>query len=133
MTDDKVATCLRVASDYLAGDEVELAREIAAMAVAHLSPDRAAKVERIFSVSHYSMGRHSGAWVLDGLANILQPPAAPTPQAKPRRPRKPTLARLVAKAKQLGVDVTIDPNGAATFRMRRFAPDAGVAAAGSRV
>ena len=38
------------------------------------------------------------------------------PQAKPPRQRKPTLARLVAKAKQLGVDVTIEPNGAATFR-----------------
>lgn len=37
-------------------------------------------------------------------------------KAKPRRQRKLTLARLVAKAKQLGVDVTIEPNGAATFR-----------------
>jgi hypothetical protein len=86
------------------------------MAAADLSPDQAAQVERIFSVSHYSMGRRSGAWALDGLANILQPPAAPAPQAKPRKPKKPTLARLVAKAKQLGVDVTIEPDGAATFR-----------------
>jgi hypothetical protein len=37
-------------------------------------------------------------------------------QAKPRRQRKLTLARLVAKARKLGVDVTIEPNGAATFR-----------------
>ena len=33
-----------------------------------------------------------------------------------RRQRKPSIARLVARAKQLGVDVTIEPNGAATFR-----------------
>jgi hypothetical protein len=33
-----------------------------------------------------------------------------------RRLRKPSLARLIAKAKQLGVDVTIEPNGTATFR-----------------
>ena len=32
------------------------------------------------------------------------------------RQRKPSLTRLVAKAKQLGVDVTIEPNGTATFR-----------------
>jgi hypothetical protein len=35
---------------------------------------------------------------------------------QPRDPRKPSLARLVAKAKQLGVDVTVEPNGTATFR-----------------
>jgi hypothetical protein len=35
---------------------------------------------------------------------------------KQKRPRKPSLARLVAKAKQLGVDVTVEPNGTATFR-----------------
>ena len=34
----------------------------------------------------------------------------------PKQQRKPTLARYVAKARQLGVDVTIDPDGAATFR-----------------
>jgi hypothetical protein len=33
----------------------------------------------------------------------------------PRDPREPSLARLVAKAKQFGVDVTVEPNGAATF------------------
>jgi sugar phosphate isomerase/epimerase len=42
-------------------------------------------------------------------------PGLPKP-AKPRRPRKPTLARLVAEAKELGVDVTVEPNGTATFR-----------------
>jgi hypothetical protein len=36
-------------------------------------------------------------------------------QPKPRR-RKPSLARLLAKAKQLGVDVTIEPTGTVTFR-----------------
>jgi hypothetical protein len=40
----------------------------------------------------------------------------PTTATKPRNPRKPTLARLVAKAKQLGVDVTVESNGTATFR-----------------
>jgi hypothetical protein len=35
---------------------------------------------------------------------------------QPRDPRKPSLARLVAKAKQLGVDLTVEPNGAATLR-----------------
>jgi hypothetical protein len=38
----------------------------------------------------------------------------PQPQTK-RRQRKPSLARLAAKAKQLGVDVTIESNGAVTF------------------
>jgi hypothetical protein len=49
------------------------------------------------------------------LREILEPPKKER-QRKPRRQRKPSLARLVAKAKQLGVDVTIEPNGAATFR-----------------
>jgi hypothetical protein len=31
------------------------------------------------------------------------------------RPRKPSLARLIAKAKQLGVDVTVEPDGAVKF------------------
>ena len=38
----------------------------------------------------------------------------PQPKRR-RRQRKPSLARLVAKAKQLGVDVTIEPNGTVTF------------------
>lgn len=37
-------------------------------------------------------------------------------QPKPQKPQKPSLARLVAKAKQLGVDVIIEASGAATFR-----------------
>lgn len=40
----------------------------------------------------------------------------PKSQKQPRGSHKPSLARLVAKAKQLGVDVTVEPNGAATFR-----------------
>jgi hypothetical protein len=34
--------------------------------------------------------------------------------AKPRQ-RRPSLARLIAKAKQLGLDMTVDPGGAVTF------------------
>ena len=41
------------------------------------------------------------------------PIADPAP-AKPRGQRRPSLARLLTKAKQLGVDVTIEPDG--TFR-----------------
>jgi hypothetical protein len=37
-------------------------------------------------------------------------------QPKPQKQPKPTHARLVAKAKQLGMDVTVEPNGAVTFR-----------------
>ena len=40
----------------------------------------------------------------------------PPPHPQPQRQRKPSLARLVAKAKQLGVDVTVEPNGTVTFR-----------------
>jgi hypothetical protein len=40
----------------------------------------------------------------------------PTTAIKPRNQRKPTLARLVAKAKQLGIDLTVEPDGTATFR-----------------
>ena len=32
------------------------------------------------------------------------------------RQRKPSLTRLLAKAKELGVDVTVEPDGTATFR-----------------
>ena len=41
-----------------------------------------------------------------------------TLRARSRRPasRKPSLAHLVAKARRLGVDVTVEPNGAVTFR-----------------
>jgi hypothetical protein len=35
---------------------------------------------------------------------------------RPRKPHKASLARLVDKAKQLGVDVTVESNGTATFR-----------------
>ncbi len=40
-----------------------------------------------------------------------------------KRQHKPSLARLVAKAKQLGVDVTIESNGAATFHCSPAASD----------
>jgi hypothetical protein len=36
--------------------------------------------------------------------------------AKHARAQQKRLARLIAKAKKLGVDVTVEPNGAATFR-----------------
>jgi hypothetical protein len=55
----------------------------------------------------------------DSLAEVycrLPRAKTPTRAPKPPRQRKPSLARLVAKAKQLGVDVTIEPDGAATFR-----------------
>ena len=41
--------------------------------------------------------------------------AAAAPNHRQRKPT-PTLARLVGKAKQVGVDVTVEPNGAVTFR-----------------
>jgi hypothetical protein len=50
----------------------------------------------------------------------FKPPAP----AKPRRQRKPTLASLIAKAKQLGVDMTVEPSGAGTFRTGSAAVDA---------
>src|SRR4029453_7647335 len=84
------------------------AREYAAPAMAELPPDLAALVDEALS---------AGDWnVLDQIARAFEPPAVPMPQPKPRRQRKPTLARLVAKAKQLGIDVTVEPNGAVTFR-----------------
>jgi hypothetical protein len=52
----------------------------------------------------------------------FRPRANPAPP-RPRQ-RKPSLARLVAKAKQLGVDVTIEPDGTATFRTGTVATDA---------
>jgi hypothetical protein len=45
-----------------------------------------------------------------------KPAAAPDEKGREHGKRKPTLTRLVAKAKQLGVDVTVEPNGAVTFR-----------------
>ena len=77
------------------------------MAAAELPADLAAKLERALHCGDHRL--------LDQLAMGLEPPAA-LPPAKPRRQRKPSLARLVAKAKKLGVDVTIEPDGAATFR-----------------
>src|SRR5262249_526176 len=46
-----------------------------------------------------------------------EPPDPPQPFEQPqqRRQRKPSLARLVAKAKQLGIAVTVEPNGAVPF------------------
>ena len=35
---------------------------------------------------------------------------------QPRKPRRPSLTRLAAKAKALGVAVTLEPNGAVTVR-----------------
>jgi hypothetical protein len=54
------------------------------------------------------------------LSGTSSPAAAAPPDglrsAAARRRRKPSLDRLVAKAKQLGVDVTVEPNGTVTFR-----------------
>src|SRR5262245_51479840 len=70
---------------------------------------------------------------LPGLLNILLQElridgltAARLHGGKRRRQRKPSLARLITKAKQLGVDVTFEPNGAVTFRCSSAAPDAGI-------
>lgn len=41
---------------------------------------------------------------------------------RPRRRRRPSFARLAAKAKQLGLAVTIEPNGAVTLRADNSAP-----------
>jgi hypothetical protein len=118
MTD--VATCLRAAADSLAcarfcPSEAESAREYAHIAIPELSPDFAALVEDALS---------DGDWkTLDQIANAFEPPAVPMPQPKSRRQRKTSLARLVAKARQLGVDVTVEPNGAATFRCSLTASD----------
>ena len=108
-----VALCLRTAADCLAAarfchSEADVAREYADVAIPELSTDLAALVDDALV---------RGDWrTLDQIANALEPPAVPVPQPKPRRRRKPSLARLVTKAKKLGVDVTIDPDGAATFR-----------------
>jgi hypothetical protein len=101
---DAATTCLRAAADCLAlarlvPSGADLACEFV-MAAADLPPDLAAQVEAALSCGNY--GR------LDELADALEPP--------PRRKRRTSLARLVAKAKQLGVDVTVEPNGTATFR-----------------
>jgi hypothetical protein len=55
-------------------------------------------------------------WMLER-ARDAAPLAEPATAAKkPRRQRKPSLARLAAKAKQLGVAVTIESTGAVTLR-----------------
>lgn len=106
MTD--AATCLRVAADCLASarfcpSEAGAAREYARIAMPELSPDLAAQAERALGFGD--------SMALDDLAITL-----PAPEPRSRRRRKPSLARLIAKAKRFGVDVTIEPNGAATFR-----------------
>jgi hypothetical protein len=105
MTD--VATCLRVAADCLAcaallPSEADAAREYAAMAAAELPADLAAQVERALDCGDHRMG----ARVLDGLANALKPPAAPTPQPKSRRQRKLSIGRMIAAAERGGKNVT---------------------------
>jgi hypothetical protein len=92
--DPNVADCLRVASDYLAGarfcpSEADEAREIAAMVMADLPADLAAQAERALDCDDY----RAGAWALDGIANILDPPAVAVPQPKPRRQRKLSIGR----------------------------------------
>jgi hypothetical protein len=49
------------------------------------------------------------------LVIVLQILSDQQDRPKPQKQSKPSLARLVAKAKQLGIDVTVEPNGAATF------------------
>ena len=115
-----VVTCLRIAADSLScarffPSEADLAREYAAMAVAELPADLATQVERALDCGDY--------YLLDGMANALQP-EAPTPAPRPRRQRKPSLAHLVAKAKKLEFDVTIEPDGAATFHTSASATSA---------
>ena len=58
-----------------------------------------------------------------GAASERQAPAPDPAPVKPRRQRRTSLARLVAKAKQLGVDVTIESDGTATFRTSSSAAD----------
>ena len=101
MTD--IAICLRVAADSLAcarfcPSETDVAREYAALAVAELPADLAAQVERALDCGSYL--------ALDELAFALEPPAAPTPEPRSRRQRKPTLASAIREARKAGVPVS---------------------------
>jgi len=68
-----------------------------------------------FVVSHCGHGR-SGPLAIEEAYRPLE-------IIQRRRQRKPSLTRLVAKARQLGVDVTVEPNGTVTFRCSSAAPD----------
>jgi hypothetical protein len=99
MTD--ITICLRAAADCLAAARfcpsvAESAREYAAMAVANLSPDHAAQVERALDCGDHRM--------LDDLANALEPPAAPA--RNPKRQRKPRVHTLIKQAEKSGKPVT---------------------------
>ena len=79
-----VAAGLRLAADCLATSrfcpsEADEAREYAAVAMAELSPDLVAQVERALRCGNHRR--------LDELANALEPPGAPTPEPKTRRPQ----------------------------------------------
>jgi hypothetical protein len=50
------------------------------------------------------------------LVIVLQILSDQQDRPKPQKHSKPSLTRLVAKAKERGVDVTVEPNGAVTFR-----------------
>jgi hypothetical protein len=97
------------------------AREWARKAVRNLTADghSAREIADIVGVSHDTAARD-----VRNLTAVDAVAASPPHPPKPRRQRRPTLARLVAKAKQLGVDVTVEADGAVTFHCSATASDA---------
>jgi hypothetical protein len=70
--------------------------------MADLPADLATRVECALDCDDY----RAAAWALDGIANILDPPAVAVPQPKSRRPRKASIGRQIAAAERGGKNVT---------------------------
>ena len=62
------------------------------------------------------LARNGDPSAREELVIVLQILSDQQDRPKPQKQSKPSLARLVAKAKELAVDVTVEPNGTATFR-----------------
>ena len=56
---------------------------------------------------------HELDWICERLRPLIPPPEKP---AAKRRPRRPSLTTMLMRAKTVGVDVAVGPDGAATFR-----------------
>lgn len=87
----------------------------------NISRSVSTSIARLRMCEGVGQGRSSLPYVPHTLAQVLAkstlPPELVVVVTQPkRRQRKPSLTRLIAKAKQLGVDVTVEPNGTVTFR-----------------
>ena len=114
-----IVTPLRMAADCFACGallqmelEIEEGHALATIALGELPPEHAARLRAVLSAAEPGNYR-ALAYLLDQMADELEPPPKPTKQ---RRPRKATLADVLKQAAKAGVPVArVELDGGVTL------------------